>query len=82
MTVRLRRDLDRRLEELYRKALARIEMGRIICKGAGPAGPICIGEVFRCGNKRYYIGARFPAGRRGDASYNGYLEVGRPWGKC
>jgi len=69
------RDLDRRLEDLYRQARTRIEMGAYNLQGRGQLVPPAIrGQFFDAGARRYYIGPRY---RQGDETtlYSGYLEI-------
>ncbi len=69
------RDLDSRLEALYRRAKTRIEAGAYNLQGRGHlVPPNARGKFFDVGGKRYYIGSRFRQGEE-TTLYNGYLEL-------
>jgi len=71
----LARDLDQQLEELYRRAQARIEAGVYNLQGRGrPVPGIYRSRFFDAAGKRYYIGSRFREGEE-TTLYNGYLEA-------
>src|SRR5436190_2986872 len=57
------RDLDRRLEEIYRQAQARIEIGAYNLQGRGKPLPVLYrNRFFEIGGKRYYVGRQFRKG--------------------